>query len=229
MIVLIILLVLIGLIFFVPYGLDAAYENGKARLCVRAGPVSIRMYPQKPKTEKQLEKERRKKEKKAAKASAKKAEKKEEKSSSGEEPKSKDETIKVKKQRDLDFDTIMALLEIGIRAIRRFFCSFTVDYFKLHCTLAGSDPYNTAMGYGYMCSAVEWLETLSKDKIILQRRDIALNADFTGDRPEVDVRIIITLQLFKIVHMAVAFGVEYLAWSFRNRWEKKAAAAEERE
>ncbi len=228
MIVLIILLALIALIFFVPYGVDAAYENGQARLCVRAGPVSIRLYPKKPKTEKQLEKERRKKEKKAAKAQAKKAEKEKKPADQG-EPQAKDETIKVKKQRQLDLDTILALLEMGVRAIRRFFRSFTVNYFKLHCTMAGSDPYNTAMGYGYLCSAVEGLRGLSEDRITLQRRDIALDADFTSEKPIVDVRIIITLQLFKIVHLAAAFGVEYLIWTIKNRREKKAAAAEERE
>ena len=228
MIVLIILLALIALVFFVPYGVDAAYENGQARLCVRAGPVSIRLYPKKPKTEKQLEKERRKKEKKAAKAQAKKAEKEKKPADQG-EPQAKDETIKVKKQRQLDLDTILALLEMGVRAIRRFFRSFTVNYFKLHCTMAGSDPYNTAMGYGYLCSAVEGLRGLSEDRITLQRRDIALDADFTLEKPIVDVRIIITLQLFKIVHLAAAFGVEYLIWTIKNRREKKAAAAEERE
>ena len=228
MIVLIILLALIALVFFVPYGVDAAYENGQARLCVRAGPVSIRLYPKKPKTEKQLEKERRKKEKKAAKAQAKKAEKEKKPADQG-EPQAKDETIKVKKQRQLDLDTILALLEMGVRAIRRFFRSFTVNYFKLHCTMAGSDPYNTAMGYGYLCSAVEGLRGLSEDRITLQRRDIALDADFTSEKPIVDVRIIITLQLFKIVHLAAAFGVEYLIWTIKNRREKKAAAAEERE
>ena len=228
MIVLIILLALIVLVFFVPYGVDAAYENGQARLCVRAGPVSIRLYPKKPKTAKQLEKERRKKEEKAAKAAAKKEEK--EKETEPEEgSEAGDETVKVKKQRQLDYDTVMALLEMALHALRRFFRSFTVNYFKLHCTLAGSDPYSVATGYGSLCSAVEGLEALSKDKLTLQRRDIALNADFTADKPTVDVRIIITLQLFKILHMAAAFGVEYLAWTIRDRREKKAAAAVERE
>lgn len=229
MVVLIILLALILLIFFVPYGIDAAYENGQPRLCVRAGPFSIRLYPKKPKTEKQLEKERRKKEKKAAKDAAKKEEREKKEPEAEEETQAGDETIKVKKQRELDFETIMALLEMALHAIRRFFHSFTVDYFKLHFTAAASDPYDTAMEYGYLCSAVEGLEALSKDRITLQRRDIALDADFTGARPVIDIRIIITLQLFKIVHMAAAFGVEFLLWSIRNRREKKAAAAEERE
>ena len=228
MIVLIILLALVLLIFFVPYGVDAAYENGQPRLSVRAGPISIRIFPRKPKTPKQLERARKKKEKKAAKAAEKKA--KEAKKPSGQEEQvPADHAIKVKKQRNLDMEPLMTLLEMGIRAIRRFFRSFSVDLFRLHLIVAGSDPYKTAMEYGYLCFAVEGLPDLAGDKITLKKRDIDLSADFAAEKPVIDFRIIITLQLFKIVHMAVAFGVEFIIWSIKNRKEKKAAAAEERE
>ena len=227
MVVLIILIVLIALIFFVPYGVDAAYEDGQARLCVRAGPISIKLLPKKPPTEKQQEKARRKKEKKAAKAAAEKAEKEKKPAEDPEHP--ADQTITVKKERHLDMDTLMALLEMGIHAIRRLFRSFTVDFFKLHCVVAGGDPYNTAMEYGALCSAVEGLPMLTGGAITARRRDIALDADFTADKPVVDVRIIITLQLYKIVHLIVAFGVEYVIWAVRRRREQKAAALEEKE
>ena len=149
MIALIIFLVLIALIFFVPYGIDASYQGGQAKLCVRAGPVSVCLWPKKPLTEKQQERARKKKEKKDAKAAAKKAEKEKKKQEQPPEQ-TPDQTIKVKKDRELDMETLLALLEMGMHAIRRFFRSFSVDYFKLHCTVAGSDPYNTAMEYGYL-------------------------------------------------------------------------------
>ena len=227
MVVLIILLVLIALVFFVPYGVDAAYEDGRASLSVRAGPVSVRLLPRKPQTERQKEKARRKKEKKEAKAAAKKA-KKEEKPSE-ETAQTKDETLKVKKERQLDPETLMALLEMGVHALGRLFRSFKVDYFKLHCSVAGRDPYNTAMVYGYLCSAVEGLPALTGNAVTRYRRDIALDADFTAEKPLIDVRIIITLQLFRIVHLAFAFGTEYIIWAIRRRREKKAAALEEKE
>ena len=228
MIALIIFLVLIALIFFVPYGIDASYQGGQAKLCVRAGPVSVCLWPKKPLTEKQQERARKKKEKKDAKAAAKKAEKEKKKQEQPPEQ-TPDQTIKVKKDRELDMETLLALLEMGMHAIRRFFRSFSVDYFKLHCTVAGSDPYNTAMEYGYLCSAAEGLSALKGDSITLKKRDVALSADFTAEKPVIDVRVIITLQLFKIVHMAFAFGAEYIAWAIKNRREKKAAAAEEKE
>lgn len=230
MVFLIILLALIGLIFFVPYGVDAAYEGGQARLSVRAGPVSIKIFPKKPLTEKQREKARKKREKKEAKAAAKKAEQEKKKKKPAEESEQPpDQTIKVKKERRPDPEELMALLEMGIHAIRRFFRSFTVDFFKLHCTVAGSDPYNTAMDYGYLCSAVEDLPALTGGAITARRQDIALDADFTADKPVIDVRIIITLQLFKLVHLVFAFGVEYVIWTVRCRREKKAAALKEKE
>ena len=223
-IILAVLAALILLVFFVPYGVEAAYEDGVFRLGIKAGPICIGLFPKKPLTEKQ----KARKEKKQAKKEAKKQAKEEKKAQEAQQEKL-DETEKIRKKPDLDFETVMALLKMGAHAIRRVFRSFTVDYFKLHFTAATSDPYDTAMEYGYLCAAVEGLEALSKDRITLQRRDIALDADFTGARPVIDIRIIITLQLFKIVHMAAAFGVEFLLWSIRNRREKKAAAAEERE
>lgn len=54
----------------------------------------------------------------------------------------------VKPKPKLDFDTIVALLRMGSHAIRRFFRSFTVNFFQLHYTVACRDPYDTAIQYG---------------------------------------------------------------------------------
>ncbi len=231
MVVLIILLALILLVFFVPYGIDVSFEECVLRVKVAAGPIRIQLFPRKPKTKHQLERERHKKEKKEKKAAAKKAQeekKKAEKPAEQKEETSADETVKVKKERRLDFETLMALLEMALHALRRLFRSFSVDYFKLHCVVAGGDPYNTAMVYGYLCSAVEALPGIGGEGLAVFRRDISVTPDFMADKPEIAVRIVITLQLFKIVHLAVAFIVEFIAWKLRVRREKKAAAIEER-
>ena len=66
MIVLMIVIAILLLIFVVPYGIDAAYEEGTVRLGVKAGPFRIWILPKKPKTEKQLLKQQRKEERKKA-------------------------------------------------------------------------------------------------------------------------------------------------------------------
>ena len=231
MVVLIILLVLILLIFFVPYGVDVSYEEKVFRLRIALGPFRYQLFPKKPLTEKQKEKARRKKEKKDKKAAEKKAAEEKKKEEKAEEKPSgpADETVKVKKERKLDFDTILALLEMAVNALGRFFRAFRVDLFKLHLLLAGADPYNLAMTYGYLCSALEALPVCTDNGLDALRRDIVVCPDFVADKMEADVRVVVTVQLFRLVHIAFAFGAEFLVWYFKNRRAKKAAADEEGE
>ena len=115
---------------------------------------------------------------------------------------------------------------MAARAIRRFFRSFTIDLFRLRFVAAGRDPYKTAMTYGYACSAVEALPELAAPVIRVARRDVALAADFTAEKPEIDMRVVLTVQLYKLVHMAAAFAAEYLRYRIKARRERSAAASE---
>lgn len=231
MVVLIILLVLILLIFFVPYGVDVSYEEKVFRLRIALGPFRYQLFPKKPLTEKQKEKARRKKEKKDRKAAEKKAAAEKKKSEKPEEKPDgpANETVKVKKERKLDADTILALIRMGMRALGRFFRVFRVDFLKLHLLLAGSDPYKLAMTYGYLSSALEALPVCTDAGVGALRRDIVVAPDFVADKMEADVRLIVTVQLFRIVHIACAFGAEFLVWYIKNRRAQKAAATEEGE
>ena len=75
MVVLIILIVILLLVFAVPYGVDVSYESDTLCLGVKAGPLRIRLLPQKPKTAKQMERQDRKKQKKKARQEARAAKK----------------------------------------------------------------------------------------------------------------------------------------------------------
>ena len=134
----------------------------------------------------------------------------------------------VKPKPKLDFDTIVALLRMGSHAIRRFFRSFTVNFFQLHYTVACRDPYDTAIQYGMACAAAETLPALAGKKIRVLRRDIEIGADYTSEEPTVSARIVLSLQLFRLVHLAVALGVEFLKWKINSRREQPAAAMNER-
>lgn len=199
------MLALILLIFFVPYGVDVSYDAGAVDLRIKAGPVRVPI----PLGKKGKRDKKPKKNKSADKDVT-------------------DETVKVKPKEKPDYDFLLALTGMALRAIRRFIKSFSVDFFKLHYTVAGSDPYQTAMQYGYACQAVETLPLLVGDAVIVRRRDIAIAPDFTADRPEIAVRVVISLQLYKLVHLAAAFGAEFLQWKINDRREKKAAAVSER-
>ena len=207
-ILLAVFVILILLIFFVPYGIDVQYAEDVLRLSVKAGPITVKLLPKKPLTPAQ---EKAKAEKKTRRAEGKKT-KKQKKS----EAKEKDDTLKLKKKRKLDFDTILALLRMGAHAIRRFFRSFTIDLFSLHYTAAARDPYDTAMQYSYICAGVEALPALCGNVIRVRKKDIVIGNDFLADSPSAEGRIVLTLQLFRLVHLAFALVFEFISWKIKS-------------
>ena len=232
LIILGIILLLILLVFFVPYGVDAGYEEGVIFLRVKAGPFRYTLYPKKPDSKRRKKKQRGKKDEtgsgqKAESAQKKKKEKKKSKTADTAEQ-GVSETITVREKTRWDLDTITALAKMALNALRRFFRGFRVDFLKFHLIVAGSDPYATALRYGTLCAAAEVLSAAG-DTGRLRSRDIALGCDFERSFPEIAVRIVVTVQLYKFVHMAVMFLAEYALWKIRTRREKKAAALAERE
>ncbi len=222
-IILAVLAVLILLVFFLPYGVDIGYADEVLRVGIKAGPIRVWLLPKKPLTEKQKQKAEAKKAKKEARRAAKAAKK-----AAATKDKEINDAVTVKPKPKLDFDTIVALLRMGSHAIRRFFRSFTVNFFQLHYTVACRDPYDTAIQYGMACAAAEALPALAGKKIRVLRRDIEIGADYTSEEPVIAVRIVLSLQLFRLVHLAVALGVEFLKWKINSRREEPAAATNER-
>ncbi len=219
MIVLLILALLILLVFFVPYGVDASYAQSVLSLYVKAGPLRFRLLPKKPKTEKQLEREKKREEKKAAKKRA-KAEKK------AKAKESLEETQKVKEKKPLDLDFLLALAKMAVRAIRRFFRSFTIERLELTYVVATPDPYDTATQYAYLCGGLSALEPMAGSVIHVKKKDIRVGMDFTTEKALIEGRLVLTLQLFRIVHLAVAFGVEFIRWKIQQSRLRKAGSDE---
>lgn len=222
-IILAVLAALILLVFFLPYGVDVGYADEVFRVGIKAGPIRVWLLPKKPLTEKQKQKAEAKKAKKEERRAAKAAKK-----AAAAKEKEINDAVTVKPKPKLDFDTVVTLLRMGSHAIRRFFRSFTVNFFQLHYTVACRNPYDTAVQYGMACAAAEALPALAGKKIRVLRRDIEIGADYTSEEPVIAVRIVLSLQLFRLVHLAVALGVEFLKWKINSRREEPAAATNER-
>ena len=92
--------------------------------------------------------------------------------------------------------------------------------------LISDDPRQSAKTYA--CAAAEALPALAGKKIRVLRRDIEIGADYTSEEPIIAVRIVLSLQLFRLVHLAVALGAEFLKWKINSRREQPAAAMNER-
>ena len=212
LIVLMIVIAILLLIFVVPYGIDAAYEEGTVRLGVKAGPFRIWILPKKPKTEKQLLKQQRKEERKKAKKAQKDAKK-----AAAKAQKTQNQVQTVKPKKPLDIPFILALAKMGIRAVKRVFRSFTIDSLMLYYVVATKDPYDTAIQYSYLCGALAALPEIAGNVIRIRKPDVQIGMDFTQEKPVVSGRIVISLQLYKIVCVALAFAVEFIRWKNTHR------------
>lgn len=127
-----ILLVLI-LLLLMPVKLKATY-NEDFRCVLKIGFVKFSLYPPKPK------KKKKKKPKKA-----------DEEQKSGE---TKKESFIKEKGISWLFDLIKKIADLAVGALKDFFRHIIVKKLLLSISIAGSDAADTAVKYGYCCSAV---------------------------------------------------------------------------
>ena len=127
------ILLVIFLLLLMPVKLKASY-NEDFRCSLKIGFVKIQLYPQKPK-----KKKKKKKQKKA------------DEEQKGE--KKKENLIKEKGVSWL-FDLIKKIADLAVGALKDFFRHIIVKKLMLSINIAGKDAADTAVKYGYCCSAV---------------------------------------------------------------------------
>ena len=132
-----------------------------------------------------------------------------------------------KEKKPPDFGLILDLLKLGFRALGRFRRKLSVDFFAFRFTAAASDPYAAAMLYGRLCAAFETVLRLVGTAFRVTERDIALDVDFEAESPKIDTRLILTIQIWKILYIGLAFGAGFLRLRLRRRGEQRAKEREE--
>lgn len=127
------ILLVIFLLLLMPVKLKASY-NEDFRCSLKIGFVKIQLYPQKPK-----KKKKKKKPKKA-----------------DEEQKVEKKKESLVKQKGISwlFDLIKKIADLAVGALKDFFRHIIVKKLMLSINIAGKDAADTAVKYGYCCSAV---------------------------------------------------------------------------
>lgn len=126
------ILLVIFLLLLIPVKLKASYDED-FRCSLKIGFIKIQLYPQKPKKKK------------------KKSEKTDEKPEH--EEKKKESLIKEKGISWL-FDLIKKIADLAVGALKDFFRHIIVKKLMLSISIAGDNAADTAVKYGYCCSAV---------------------------------------------------------------------------
>lgn len=192
------LLVLLTLLNLLRVGVSAGYEAQAFSVSARVGPLTIPVWPRPPAEEP----------------------KKPKKEKPPKEPKAPQEQTK---EKELDFDTILALAKLALKAAGSFRRKLTVELFRLVFVAGSSDPYDTAMQSAYVQAALGSLRPLAERALHIQERDVQVGADFTADKPRIEARLTLTIRIGQIVAIGVVFGVGYLKLMLQK---KKAAKAQ---
>ena len=212
----VIVLILTG-INLIRIGADISYEGGVFSLSAKVAGGMLQLLPKQDKGEPKPKKEKKPKKKKK-----KKEAKPEEEKDQSEQPKKKG--LPLGMTREELFDLVKAILHHFARFPRR----FRIDRFKLHALIAGWDPYNTAMAYGYLNEALSILLPLARQGFTVKESDVRTDVDFTTDVASVDFALGLSIRIGQIVGflLTVAFvGAKHVIKSkLRQKKEAKAAA-----
>ena len=192
------LLALLTLLNLLRVGVSAGYEAQAFSVSARVGPLTIPVWPRPPAEEP----------------------KKPKKEKPPKEPKAPQEQTK---EKELDFDTVLALAKLALKAAGSFRRKLTVELFRLVFVAGSSDPYDTAMQSAYVQAALGSLRPLAERALHIQERDVQVGADFTADKPRIEARLTLTIRVGQIVAIGVVFGVGYLKLMLQK---KKAAKAQ---
>ena len=140
-------------------------------------------------------------------------------------PKPPDQKPKPKKRSaPPDIRTILTLAKLGLQALDRFRQRLRVQLLRLVFVSGASDPYDTALAFGYVNAALGALTPLAERALRIDERDIQTGVDFQAERPRIDARIVCTIRIGQIVIIALAFGAGFLKQKMHAKQARAARA-----
>lgn len=109
----------------------------------------------------------------------------------------------------------------ALEAAGSFRRKLSIDLLRLHARIGTGDPYNTAMTFAYLQSAVYGLQPLAERALNVKERDVWLTPDFTNDSIAAEGRLIGTIRIGQIVWIALVLGWKALPVILRQRKKKR--------
>lgn len=200
-------LAVIVLLAILPIGIGARYNDQGATVWACIGPLRIGVYPSKKKPKEK--KQKQKKQQKQSKPSPKSAKKDKPKEKSGGSLR--------------DF---IPLVEIALDFISEFFTrKLRVKRLELKVTMAGDDPCDLAVNYGRAWAALGNLWPRLEELLIIKKRDVQLQCDFTSSETKIYTCVELTITLGRLVSLAVRYGWKALREYLKIRNLRKGGAS----
>lgn len=217
----IILGVIVGILLLInllPVGAYCRYD-GDSLIQLWIGPFRIRLYPSKPKTQKQQEKAERKKAEKAQK-------KKDKKETSLVQKKPKKEKSDTPKEPLPDkIAGILPFVKLVTEFLGKFRRKFLIKKLYLHIRLAGNDPAKLGVNTGRAWAAIASVMPILKSRFRIRSSDVQVSPDFVGTKTEVELVLHIRLIVGAVVLLALRYGIRGLKLYLKQKSDKKSKKA----
>lgn len=193
-----------------PLGVSAQYDSGGALVRLILGPVKLILYPRPHSPPKKGKKPKEKKQ--------------EEKTS---EKETQEASAPVKKKEASgdpqggDWKDFLPLFRVAMDFLGNFRRKLRVRDLKMKLILAGDDPCDLAVNYGRAWAALGNLMPKLERFLVIRKRNLEVECDFTSEKTLVFVRLELTITLGRLLGLAVVYGIrglrEYLKISKKRK------------
>ena len=202
-----IFLAILVLLAILPLGASVLYDADGPRVRIVAGPVKIQVFPmkKKPKKDKTKKEKPQKEPKKPAQAGE------------AQKPFPKPKT-------GGSWTDFLPLVQVVLDLLNDLRRKLRVNELKLHLTLAGDDPCDLAVNYGRMNASLAALIAQLERVLVIQKRDVHVDCDFTANETVILARLDLTITLGRILSIAVRYGVRGLMTFLKIKKQREGGA-----
>ena len=220
------------LLAILPLGVSVIYNAGGPLVRVIAGPVKITVFPM---AKKQIkDRKDKKKKEKPAEPVPKPAEKPAVQSA----PQVQKDTVppppeprksvapgSEPPQKGGSWTDFLPLVKVGLNFLGDFRRKLRVNVLNLKLIMAGGDPCNLAINYGRAWAAVGNLMPQLDRFLVIKKRNVEVECDFTSSETLVDARLDISITLGRLLALVVCYAIRALKEFLAIKKKRKGGAA----
>lgn len=198
-----------------PLGVSVRYDEDGIMANALAGKIKIRLYPRRKRSKKPENKPRE-----AQKEAEKKAE-----TAQPKQPSKPESDTRPKEKKGGSLTDFLPLIEVGLNFLGDFRRRLRVNRLEARVILSGDDPCDLAVNYGRIWAAIGNLMPQLERFLVIKKRDIDVQCDFTAEETLVTARLDVTITLGRLLGLAVVYAVRALK-EFINLKKKRKGGAE---
>lgn len=198
-----------------PLGVSVRYDEDGIMANALAGQIKIRLYPRRKRSKKPENKPRE-----AQKEAEKKAE-----TAQPKQPSKPESDTRPKEKKGGSLTDFLPLIKVGLNFLGDFRGRLRVNRLEARVILSGDDPCDLAVNYGRIWAAIGNLMPRLERFLVIKKRDIDVQCDFTAEETLVTARLDVTITLGRLLGLAVVYGVRALK-EFINLKNKRKGGAE---